>query len=225
MKKYRWHKLNINISIDKLIKNIEEKSYSEKIGEGFRLSNVRAKYFVASYIERIEYKEEYLRPDGTVFEQQYLTYQQTKFEIDYKSNLIEVHLPSRRHGVLLNKLNEVSGFKLIIEDVVVNPMMWLEKIERVFNKKMILGQAVFETVQLKNDIVGDIKLNCDLDLRDNLDVIGGLKKCSPRKIFVRSDKDVKRTSFILASNAVVEHGDALGADAKSHFKAALIDLI
>lgn len=131
MKKIRWLHAEWPVPISNISKKILSNQYTEDRGEGFLLSSAGRKLIIGSYIEKSKKRSIVIDPFGNEIESVVISYYVSKFSILNSIDLLQLNDPPRSPRKFLSKLHNIFGLGLVLSDLNIDPLIWLENIEKM----------------------------------------------------------------------------------------------
>jgi hypothetical protein len=139
MIKYRWliASLNRNTFAD-ILSGMLKKEFSPKSNSGFRLEYARKDNLKARYIVKNIIQDKYEDPFGNIVVNDIITYDVFDFKLNLNSPNLILKNPPRNIKPFLFALSEASNFKVTIQPLMLNLNNWIDSIETLFGKVMVI---------------------------------------------------------------------------------------
>jgi hypothetical protein len=129
MVKAKWLFSELPLSLDLVTTLLLSEQYTDDKGEGFLLSSSGKQFLSGRYIEKIIGKSIITDPFGNQSEQETVTYYTCKFSWQNGSKLLCIIEPPRSLRKFLAKLHSLLGLGVVIADITIDPLKWLQQIE------------------------------------------------------------------------------------------------
>jgi len=139
MIKYRWLtvSLNKNVFAD-ILTGMLKKEFSPRSNSGFRLEYARKNNIKARYIIKNIIQDKYEDPFGNIVVNDIITYDLFDFKLSLNYPNLILQNPPRNIKPFLSALSEVSNFKITIQPLMSNLSSWIESIETLFGKVIVI---------------------------------------------------------------------------------------
>lgn len=129
MVKAKWLYSELPLSLDQITTLLLAEQYSDDKGEGFLLSSSGKQFLSGRYIEKTIGRSIVIDPFGNQSEQETVAYYTCKFSWQNGSKLLCITEPPRSLRKFLAKLHSLLGLGVVIADITIDPLEWLQKIE------------------------------------------------------------------------------------------------
>lgn len=129
MIKAKWLYSELPLSLELVTTILLSEQYSDNKGEGFLLSSSGKQYLSGRYIEKVIGKSIIIDPFGNQSEQETVAYYTCKFSWQNGSKLLCITEPPRSLRKFIAKLHSLLGLGLVIADITIDPLKWLQQIE------------------------------------------------------------------------------------------------
>ncbi|PVZ69723.1 hypothetical protein [Pelagibaculum spongiae] len=137
MIKAKWLYSELPLSLDIVTTRLLAEQYSDDKGEGFLLNSSGKNFLSGRYIEKIIGKSIVTDPFGNQSEQTTVAYYTCKFNWQNGSKLLCITEPPRSLRKFLAKLHNLLGLGVVVADIDVDPLKWLQQIESQLGRTTI----------------------------------------------------------------------------------------
>lgn len=137
MKTLRWLKVKWPLPLADLSKKLLSAQYDEERGRGFILSSSGRNRLVGKFVEKVTQRTMTIDPFGNEMESYSTTYYISKFHFETNSNLLELESPPRSIRKLASELHSIAGLGLELSDIKVDPLAWLNEIEKKYDSVLV----------------------------------------------------------------------------------------
>lgn len=178
MKTLRWLKVKWPLPLAELSKKLLSVQYNEELGRGFILSTSGRSRLSGKFVEKNIQRTITIDPFGNEIEAYNTTYYVSKFYCDAASNLLELESPPRSIRKLASELHSIAGLGLELSDIKVDPLAWLNEIEKKYDSVLVHHISSSGITVPKNGLA-KISVSGKQDIRKEF---SGLVKEKPRII-------------------------------------------
>lgn len=143
MYKVRWLQSEFPVPFDEVSSVISKNKYNDSIGNGFILSKKNQSALKGRFVEKRVDKVVTIDPFGSEIESTEVTYYTCRFELSSKNNLITIFEPPRTLRSFMSKMHELFGLGVVIAELKVKPLHWLDEIKSDFDKVTVKHISAF----------------------------------------------------------------------------------
>lgn len=144
-------------NLKKLSSLLAKHSYTEKNSYGFLIDEVRKNHMISRYIIKRIIKREYDTPFGDIIEQEFLSYETTKFRLDDNGPGLELINPPRSITGFINKFSMITEFKITIKEPEIDLEKWLLNISNSCEIK--INSMEYKDIQLTKNLLGKLHVS------------------------------------------------------------------
>lgn len=137
MKTLRWLKVKWPLPLSDLSKRLLSMQYDEELGRGFILSSSSSSRLAGKFVEKTIQRIITIDPFGNEIEAYNTTFYVSKFYYESNSNLLELESPPRSIRKLASELHSIAGLGLELSDIKVDPLTWLNEIEKDYKSILV----------------------------------------------------------------------------------------
>ena len=129
MKRFKYLCAEWPVSIPMLAERLRANPFSDEVGDGFTLERVRNSVIEGRHYEKVVVNESISDPFGKESTYELVTYRDTSFRFSRTYPQIELRNPPRSIRVFVNRIAELLQFKVSVESLTVDPLLWADKIK------------------------------------------------------------------------------------------------
>jgi len=164
MTKIRWFYSDWGFPLTELSSKILSDQYSEDKGSGYILSKSNTKIITGKYIEKKVLLEVLTDPFGNEISNNKTIYNITNFTIKDEIIGLEIINPPRTIKPFLNSLHKKIGLGLVVSDIQVNPLTWLQAIER--KNPCIVNSILASGIKAESNGIAKLSMSGLKDIRN-----------------------------------------------------------
>ncbi len=132
MRKVKWLRIESPFPMNTMAEILSSDSFTEEKGHGFILSKVRKDQLNGKFVEKIVYEDKITSLYGEESFIERVEYKTTEFLFNEDSYPIAVIInPPRTLKPFANALVKNLGFGTSIEEIIIEPMKWIEEILKI----------------------------------------------------------------------------------------------
>ncbi|CAH3546916.1 MULTISPECIES: hypothetical protein [Serratia] len=164
MRKVKWIKIESPFPMSVMAEKLAKNPYTEERGKGFLLEKVRKNCLHGRFVEKILYEDNIpsLFGEDTLIER--IEYKVTEFSFDEDSYPIAVITnPPRTLRPFANALIKSLGLGVSLEEVIVEPFSWIEKIGE--KHSVSVNQIDVSQMQVSEYALAKMQISSTKDLR------------------------------------------------------------
>jgi len=129
MKRFKYLCAEWPVSIPMLAERLRANPFSDEAGDGFTLERVRNSVIEGRHFEKVVVNESVSDPFGNESTFELVTYRDISFRLSRTYPQIELRNPPRSIRGFVNRLAEVMQFKVAVESLAVDPLLWADGIK------------------------------------------------------------------------------------------------
>ena len=175
MRTIRWLNVSFPTTLSSITKGLLANQYTDSKGRGFLLSSSGGRKISGKYIEKTVDKVIVIDPFGKETESLSIIYYISKFTIENASNILELDSPPRSLRKYISELHQIIGLGLELSDIQVDPLVWLENIEKLLSPVTVKSISA-SGIMVPKDGLGKISVSGKKDIRDEFNKLIGDKK-------------------------------------------------
>jgi len=175
MRTIRWLNVSFPTTLSSITKGFLANQYTDSKGRGFLLSSSGSRKISGKYIEKTVDKMVVIDPFGKETESSSITYYISKFTIENASNILELDSPPRSLRKYISELHQIIGLGLELSDIQVDPLVWLENIEKLLSP-VIVKSISASGIMVPKDGLGKVSVSGKKDIRNEFNKLIGNKK-------------------------------------------------
>lgn len=175
MRTIRWLNVSFPNTLSSITKGLLANQYTDSKGRGFLLSSSGSRKISGKYIEKTVDKMVVIDPFGKETESSSITYYISKFTIENASNILELDSPPRSLRKYISELHQIIGLGLELSDIQVDPLVWLENIEKLLSP-VIVKSISASGIMVPKDGLGKVSVSGKKDIRNEFNKLIGNKK-------------------------------------------------
>jgi len=164
MKRVRWFSSDWVIPLDDLSSKMLTLQYNENTSNGFILSKKTKNNISGKFIEKQIKIDKITDPFGNETESRRIIYQVTKFIITNDSIGLELINPSRSIKKFLSIIQGMVGLGLVLSEVKISPIDWLQSIEQ--EKKCEVKTIQASGIKANENGVAKVSISGVKDIRE-----------------------------------------------------------
>ncbi len=175
MRTIRWLNATFPSTFSNITKGLLANQYTDLKGRGFLLSSSGGRKISGKYIEKTVDKIVVIDPFGEETESSSITYYISKFTIENSSNILELDSPPRSLRKYTSELHRIIGLGLELSDIQVDPLIWLENIEKLLSPVTVKSISA-SGIMVPKDGLGKVSVSGVKDIRSAFNKLIGDKK-------------------------------------------------
>lgn len=129
MRRFKYLSADWPVSITTLAERLRTNPFTDEAGDGFTLERVRNSVIEGRHFEKVVVSESISDPFGKESTYELVTYRDTSFRLSRSYPQIELRNPPRSIRVFVNRIAELLQFKVAVESLTVDPLLWADKIK------------------------------------------------------------------------------------------------
>lgn len=137
MKTIRWLKVSWPLPLVEISRRLLAQQYDDNAGSGFLLTSSGRNKISGKFVEKRTERTLSTDPFGNDSESFITTYYIVKFSFESSSGLMELESPPRSLRKLVSELHSIVGLGMELSDIKVDPLKWLNKIEKRLNPVIV----------------------------------------------------------------------------------------
>ncbi|MBA4289722.1 MAG: hypothetical protein C0439_12205 [Pseudomonas sp.] len=162
--RYKWLNVEWPVRIDQLALRMKSLDFSSNQQHGFVIDKIRGELIEARYIEKISFTDTVTDPFGNETKFDRIEYRECTFRVTNAAPTLELINAPRSLQALLNRFSEITDFKVSIEQLSIDVLLWAEELLKAIHgaghldsiqiSKLELGKKTFAKILVtgENDI-------------------------------------------------------------------------
>lgn len=153
---------------------MQANAYTRQNGIGFRLTTVRDTEIEGVFSEKLQYSQSVFDPYGDEVIIKRVEFKDVRFRISPIFPQLELLDPPRSLKLFLSKIAEYLEFKVVIEQIEVDPLDWIDAVDE--EKSLAVTSILLSNVTISNEVLGVIRLTGSSDVRSHVRKIVGSRR-------------------------------------------------